>query len=143
MKLMKDYQDVFAWGYEDLKEFMNGKFKHQISLKADSTPFRQKQRQFNPKVVDVIFNEVDKMLKAKIIYPIHHSTWVANIIPIKKKNGEIRICVDFCNVNQVSLKDNYGLPVMDHILQFVFGSKLMSMLDGFSSYNQISITSED
>ena len=78
---------------------MNGKFKHQISLKADSTPFRQKQRQFNPKVVDVIFNEVDKMLKEKIIYPINHSTWVSNIIPVKKKNGEIRICVDFHNVN--------------------------------------------
>ena len=39
MKLLKAYQNVFAWGYEDLKEFMNGKFKHQISLKPGSTPF--------------------------------------------------------------------------------------------------------
>ena len=57
---MKIYQDVFAWGYADLKEFMNGKFKHQIPLKPLSTPFWQKYRQFNPKVVDAIFNEVDK-----------------------------------------------------------------------------------
>ena len=71
---------------------MNEKFKHQIPLKLGSTPFRKKKRGFNPKVADAIFNEVDKMLKVKIIYPIHHSTWVANIIPIRKKNGEIRIC---------------------------------------------------
>ena len=39
MNFLKAYQDVFAWGYEDLKEFMNGKFKHQIPLKLGSTPF--------------------------------------------------------------------------------------------------------
>lgn len=74
MKFLKAYQDIFAWSYEDLKEFMNGKFKHQIPLKPGSTPFWQKKRQFNLKVADTIFNEVDKMLKEKIIYPIHHST---------------------------------------------------------------------
>ena len=98
MKLLKAYQDVFAWGYEDLKEFMNGKFKDQIPLKPCSTPFRKKKRKFNPKVADAIFNEVDKMLKVKIIYPIHHSTWVANIVLVRKKNGEIRICVDIHNL---------------------------------------------
>ena len=69
--------------------------------------------------------------------------WVANIIPVRKKNGEIRICVDFCNLNQASLKDNYGLPIMDHILHFIFDSELMSMLDGFSGYNQLSVAPED
>lgn len=83
------------------------------------------------------------MLKARIIYPIHHSTWIANIVPVKKKNGEIRIWVDFRNLNQASLKDNYPLPAMDHILQTVSGSEMMSMLDGFLGYNQISVQEED
>lgn len=78
------------------------------------------------------------MLKARIIYPIHNSTWIENIVPIRKKNREIRICVDFRNLNQASLKDNYPLPTMDHILQTVSGSEMMSMLDGFLGYNQIS-----
>ena len=99
MDFLKAYQDIFAWGYEDLKGFMNGKFKHQIPLKLGSTPFQKKQRQFNLKVSDAIFNEVDKMFKAKIIYPIHHSMWVANIVLVKKKNCEIRICVKFQNLN--------------------------------------------
>ncbi|KAH9327896.1 hypothetical protein KI387_000004, partial [Taxus chinensis] len=52
-----------------------------------------------------------------------------------KKNGEIRICVDFRNLNQASLKDNYPLPMMDQVLQAVTGSEMLSMLDGFSGYN--------
>ena len=83
------------------------------------------------------------MLKAHIIYLIHHSTWVADIVPIRKKNGEIRICVDFGNLNQAILKDNYALPTMDHVLQSVAGSEVMSMLDGYSGYNQISVASKD
>ena len=83
------------------------------------------------------------MLKARIIYPIHHSTWIANIVPVRKKNGEIRICVDFRNLNQASLKDNYTLPTMDHVLQIVARSKIMSMLDGYSGYNQINVAPED
>ena len=75
------------------------------------------------------------MLKARIIYPIHHSTWIANIVPVRKKNIEIKICVDFHNLNQAFLKDNFTLPNMDHLLQIVVGSEMMSMLDGFSGYN--------
>lgn len=143
LKLLKEFRDVFAWSYEDLKNFHQGKFKHEISLKLNVAPFRQKLRTYNPRVADAIFRKVDKMLKACIIYTIHHSTWVANIVQARKKTGEIRINVDFRNLNQVSLKDNFSLPHMDHILQMVVGSEMMSMLDSFSRYNQISVAPED
>ncbi|KAH9299828.1 hypothetical protein KI387_031510, partial [Taxus chinensis] len=61
----------------------------------------------------------------------------------RKKNGEIRICVDFRNLNQASLKDNYPLLIMDQVLQVVTGSEMLSMLDGFSGYNQIEVSAED
>ena len=51
--------------------------------------------------------------------------------------------MDFRNLNQVSLKDNYPLPKMDHILQRVVGSQRMSMLDGFLVYNQVAVHLED
>lgn len=86
-------------------------------MKPGTSPFKQKLRNFNPKVAKAIFKEVDKMLKEKIIYPIHHSTWIANIVPVHKNNGEIRICVDFRTLNQASLMGNYPLPTMEHILQ--------------------------
>ncbi|KAH9308250.1 hypothetical protein KI387_036161, partial [Taxus chinensis] len=106
-------------------------------------PFRQNQRPYNPKIVDTIKEEVMKMLNARIIFPIHHSMWVANIVPVRKNNGEIRICVDFRNLNQASLKENYPLPIMDHILQAITGSEMISLLDGFSGYNQIKVAEED
>ena len=83
------------------------------------------------------------MLEAKIIYPIHHSTWIANVIPIIKKNGEIKSCIDFRNVNQASLKENYVLSNMDHLLQTLARSEMMSMLDGFSGFNQIEVHPDD
>jgi hypothetical protein len=51
--------------------------------------------------------------------------------------------VDFRNLNRFSLKDNYPLPKMDYILQIVVSEKRISMLDGYSGYNQILVMEED
>jgi len=83
------------------------------------------------------------MYDAKIIAPIRFSDWVSNLVPTRKKTGEIKLCVDLKNLNKFSLKDNYPLPKMDHILQRVVGSTRISLLDGFSSYNQILVHLED
>jgi hypothetical protein len=83
------------------------------------------------------------MLDAKIIVPLRYSDWVANLVPVRKKSGEICLCVDFRNLNMCSLKDNYHFPKMDHILQRVVGSHKISMLDGYSGYNQIAVLEED
>jgi len=75
------------------------------------------------------------MYEAMIIAPIRFSEWVSNLVPPRKKTGEIRLCVDLRNVNKVSLKDRYSLPKMDHILQRVVGASRISLLDGFSGFN--------
>ena len=51
--------------------------------------------------------------------------------------------MNFRNLNQASLKENYAFPTMDHVLQLVVGSEDMSMLDGYSGYNQISVAPKD
>jgi hypothetical protein len=87
--------------------------------------------------------EVKKLLDAHMIIPFRYSEWIANLVHVRKKNGEIRLCVDFINLNRCSRKDNYPLPKMEHILQRVTGSVRMSMIDGFSGYNQIYVLPED
>lgn len=72
---------------------------------------------------------------AGIISPIIFSEWVSNLVPTRKKTGEIRLCVDLRNLKKVSLKDNYPLPKMDHILQRVVGASRISLSDGFSGFN--------
>ena len=83
------------------------------------------------------------MYDAKIIAPIRFSEWVSNLVPTRKKTDEIRLCVDLRNLNKASIKDNYPPPKMEHILQRVVGSTKISLLDGFSSYNQILVQPDD
>jgi hypothetical protein len=64
----------------------------------------------------VMEKEVKNLLDEKIIIPLRYSEWVDNLVPVRKKNGEIRICVYFRNMNRSSKKDNYPLPKMEHIL---------------------------
>jgi hypothetical protein len=67
-------------------------------------------------LLPIMEKEVKKLLDAQIIIPLIFSEWVANLVPVRKKNGEIRLCVDFRNLNRSSKKDNYPLPKMEHIL---------------------------
>ena len=87
----------------------------------------------------LIEKEVKRMYEAQIIAPSRYFDWVSNLVPTRKKTREIRLCVDFRNLNKLSLKENYPLPNMVHILQRVVGSSRISLLDGFSGYNQILI----
>ena len=126
---------MFAWSYEDLKAYDTDIIQHKIPIKYDQKPFKRKLRRINPVLLPLIEKEVKRMYDAQIIAPIRYSDWVSNLVPTRKKTGEIRLCVDFINLNKVSLKDNYYLPKMDHILQRVVGSSRISLLDGFSGYN--------
>lgn len=140
---MKQYSDIFSWSYEYLKVFDIDIIQHKIPLKPGPKPIKKKSRKFNPLLLPIIEKELKRLLESKIIVPLRYSKWVSNLVPIRKKNREIRLCVDFRNLNRCSLKDNYTLPKMDHILQRVVGAKRISMLDGYSGYNQISVVEED
>jgi hypothetical protein len=94
-------------------------------------------------LLPLIKKEIKKMYDDKIIVLLRFSKWVSNLVPTRKKTGEIRLCIDFRNVNKFSLKENYPLPKTDHILQKVVGSSRISLLDGFSSYNQVLVHPED
>ena len=142
-KLMKEFYDVFAWTYDGLKVYDLGVIQHTIPVQKDAKPFKKKLRRMNPLLLPLIEKWVKKLFDAKIIASLRFSKWLANLVPIRKKSGEIRLYVDSRNLNQVSLKDIYPLPKMDHILQRVVGSQRMSMLDGFSGYNQVAIHPED
>jgi hypothetical protein len=95
IELFKEYSDVFAWGYEYLKAYDTSIIQHRIPIKEDQKPFRQKLRRINPKLLPLIEKENKKMYNAKIIVPLCFSKWVSNLVPTRKKTGEIRLCLDF------------------------------------------------
>lgn len=116
VKLLSEFFDVFAWDYLDLKVYEKNIIQHTIPIKPDQKPFRQKLIRINPRLLPSIEKKVNILYKAGIIVPIRFSDWISNLVPVCKKIGEIRLCIDFQNLNKVSLKDNYLLPKMDHIL---------------------------
>lgn len=87
--LLMEYEDLIAWSYEYLKTYDPTVIVHNIPLNPDKKPFRQRQRLMNPMIELVIQKEVQKLLDAKIIFPIQHSTWVENLILVRKKIGEV------------------------------------------------------
>jgi hypothetical protein len=143
ISLMKYFLDVFSWSYEYLKVYDTKVIQHVIPIKDDQKPFKQKLRRINPLMFPLIEKEVRKLFDTNIIFSLIFSKWLANLVHVRKKSGKIRLCVDFWNLNTVSLKDNYPLPKMDHILHKVVGSQKMSMLDDFSRYNHIMVHPDD
>ena len=73
--------------------------------------------------------EVQKFMATGFIKPIQHPRWLSNIVLVKKKNGQIRCCVDFRNLNKVYLKDKFPLPNMDLLLDSVAGNAIFSFMD--------------
>jgi hypothetical protein len=116
---------------------------HEIKTYPDAKPVRQRLRQIHPRKAAAIKAEVEKLLKAGFIYPIPLTDWVSNIVPVNKKQGTIRICIDYRDINRACPKDNYPTPYIDQIIDDCAGSEMFSFMDGFSGYNQINILPAD
>ena len=106
INLLASFADVFSWDYSDLKAYDTSIIHHIIPIKPNQKPFRQKVRRINPKLLPSIENEVNRLYKVSIIIPIRFLDWISNLLAVRKKTGEIRLCIDFRNLNKVSLKDN-------------------------------------
>jgi hypothetical protein len=62
---------------------------------------------------------------------------------VKKKNGQIRICVDFKDLNQACPNDDFSIPISEILIDSTMGYEIFSFMDGFSGYNQIKMALED
>jgi hypothetical protein len=114
-----------------------------IPIKEGIKSFQLNVRKIHPTLKHLIQRELKKLWDARIIYKVRHSTEVSNMVLVRKKSGEVIICMDFQNLNHASDKDNYPVLLMEQILQIISGSELFSLLDGFSGYNQVLVEGPD
>ncbi|OMO65001.1 reverse transcriptase [Corchorus capsularis] len=75
--------------------------------------------------------------------PAKYPEWQANIVPVPKKDGKVRMCVDYRDLNKASSKDNFPLRHIDILVDNTVGYSWFSFMDGFSGYNQIKMAPED
>ena len=108
---------------------------HMLNVDPEAKPVAQPARIFHTKIERQIVKEVQKLLATGFIKPIQHPCWLSNIVPVKKKNEQIRCCVDFRNLNRACPKDEFPLPKMDLLIDSTVGSTMFSFMDGFSGYN--------
>uniref|UniRef100_A0A2N9EPF1 Reverse transcriptase domain-containing protein n=1 Tax=Fagus sylvatica TaxID=28930 RepID=A0A2N9EPF1_FAGSY len=123
VELLKEYQDVFAWQYNEMLEIDPELVAHSLNIKLGTRLVVQPMRTFHPEVEAQITQEVKKLLSTGFIKPIQHPRWLSNIVPMQKKNGQIRCCVDFRNLNKVCPKDEFPLPKMDLLIDSAADAK--------------------
>ncbi|GJT87757.1 putative nucleotidyltransferase, ribonuclease H [Tanacetum coccineum] len=130
-------------------------------MEDDYKPVIQPQRRLNPKVQDVIKNEIVKLLDSRLIYLILDSSWVSPIHVVPKKGGMTvvlndnnelipsrtvtgwMVCIDYRKLNDATRKDHFPLPFIDQMLERLCGNEYYCFLDGFLGFFQIPIALED
>ena len=117
--------------------------EHKLPMRPKCRQVQQKLRRVKPKMLLKIQEEVKKQLDAWFLEVTKYPKWVANIVSVSKKDGKVRMCVDYRDLNLASPKDNFFLPLIDTLVDNTAKNSRFSFMDGFSGYNQIRMALED
>ena len=132
---LTNFQDVFSMGDNDIGHCST--VKHRIDLQ-DDRPIKQRSRYISPTMYDEVRSHFHQLLSSGVIRK-SQSPWSSNAVLVRKKDGTLRVCVDFRQLNQRTVKDAYALPRIDDILQSLGSSTFFTVLDMKSGYHQIEI----
>ena len=88
-------------------------------------------------------DEGNKLLAANFIREVYYPEWLANVVMVKKANGNWRMCIDFTDLNNACPKDSFPLPRIDQLMDSTSRHKLLTFMDAFSRYNQIQMAEGD
>ncbi|KAI5400198.1 hypothetical protein KIW84_065212 [Lathyrus oleraceus] len=94
IELLREFLDVFAWSYEDMPGLDINIVQHFQPLKPECRSVKQKLRRTHPDMVVKIKEEVQKQIDVGFLMTSTYPQWVANIVPVPKKDGKVRMCVD-------------------------------------------------
>uniref|UniRef100_A0A2N9HNM1 Uncharacterized protein n=1 Tax=Fagus sylvatica TaxID=28930 RepID=A0A2N9HNM1_FAGSY len=114
--LLREFHEIFAWSYQDMPGLDTDIVVHKIPLKPECKPVKASTATDEART---------------------------NIVPVPKKDGKVRMCVDYRDLNRASPKDNFPLPHIDTLVDNTATNVVFSFMDGFSGYNQIKMAEED
>ncbi|XP_050385240.1 uncharacterized protein LOC126801817 [Argentina anserina] len=143
VELLHEFRDCFAEKFEDMPGLSPELVYHRLPIMEGYKPVQQSPRRMSADTAVTVKKEVQNMFQAGIIRPAKYSQWLSNIVPVRKKNGKIRVCVDYRNLNTATPKDVYPMPVADMLVDAVAGHELLSFMDGIAGYHQIPVYEPD
>ena len=94
-------------------------------------------------MIPKIETDVNKLVEAGFIREVKNPTWISSIVPVKKKNRQLRICVDFRNLNNACPTDDFSLPIIELMVDATTRHEALSFTNGLSGYNQIRMAPRD
>lgn len=136
---LHDYSDVFSC--HDLEFGHAKRVKHKIKLK-DEVPFKQRSRPIHPNDYEAVRKHLQMLLEAGVIRE-SESPYSSPIVVVRKKNGDVRLCIDYRKLNAMTIRDAYALPNLEETFSALCGSKWFSVMDLKSGYYQIEMEEED
>ena len=138
LNIINKFKDIFSQSETDIG--LTSSVKHRIEL-TNTVPFKQRHRRIPPSMIDELRNHLQLLMTSGVIRK-SRSPWASNIVLCRKKNGQLRMCVDYRQLNQRTIKDAYALPRISDILDSLLGNKYFTVLDMKSGYHQIEIDDE-
>ena len=141
--LLTEFKEAFAWSYEDMLGIDTDIVHHYIPMDPTMKPVKQKLRRMKQEWTLKIKEELEKQYNAGFLRVVNYLEWLANVVPVPKNDGKVRMCVDFRDLNNASPKDDFLLPHIDILVDNTAGHVLLSIMDGFLGYNQIKMDLED
>nr|KYP48747.1 Transposon Ty3-G Gag-Pol polyprotein [Cajanus cajan] len=128
IRVLHEYKDCFAWDYDEMPRLGRGLVEHRLPMIPGKKPVKQSPRRFAPEIIEKIKEEIERLLKAKFIRTSRYAEWISNVVPVIKKNGKLRVCIDFRDLNTATPKDEYPMPIAETMIDVAAGNEIMSAL---------------
>lgn len=136
---LKSIPEVFA--VDEMSYGHTKAVQHRIRL-HDETPFKERPRPIHPNDREAVKQHLKELLDAGIIRE-SESPFASPIVLVRKKNGSIRLCIDYRKLNSRTIRDAYALPNIEETFTALSGAKWFSVMDLKSGYYQVEMAEED
>lgn len=139
--ILDDFPDVFP-DELPLELPPNRPCDHRIRLEPGALPPWRPIYRMSPLELDAMKEELERLLKNGSIEP-SVSPFGAPVIFVKKKDGSLRMCMDYRALNKITIKNRFPIPLIDDLLDRLHGAKIFSKIDLRWGYNQVRIHEDD
>ena len=138
--VVRDYREVFPEELPGLPPSRELDFK--IELIAGTQPISKAPYRMAPAELTELKEQLEDLMEKKFIRP-SVSPWGAPVLFVKKKDGSMRLCMDYRELNKVTIKNKYPLPRIDDLFDQLHGASVFSKIDLRTGYHQLRIKKED
>nr|XP_025679639.1 uncharacterized protein LOC112779552 [Arachis hypogaea] len=137
IEMIRANRDLFAWTPADMPGIGPEIMSHHLAVRSEARPVAQRRRKMSAERAEEVARQTASLLEAGFIREVDYSTWLSNVVLVKKHNGKWRMCVDYSDLNKACPKDCFSLPNIDALVDAAAGYRYLSFMDAYSGYNQI------